>query len=446
MDKATRILGCRLGFFVFCLLPTVLVAGWIVRRSRPEFVAAEVAEWQHSLAQQTGLTVTIGSVTYPNYYTARLDALQFADPETGDFVARVRSVEVARSGDAWLVEASQPEVDLPKLRPLLAMLHDRLLRTSAWQAPCELAANELTVHSGELALTLGGLQVRREQTASGSQLACEFRLPEAAANSPASRIAFTRNLHQSPAVTRCELQTAGASLPCNVLGDLLPVLARLGPAARFQGAAWFTTGEEGLSGEVNATLENVDLDGLVTEQYPHELSGLARVQLVPAKMHQGRFVELRGTLQAHDGRISASLVNAAAEHLALQADAAIADLPPASSLPYRQLSLGFHLTEDGLALSGSGDPTRDGVLLASAAGILLQAPPEHRVSPLGLISTLVPDKQLQVPATQQTSLLVKSLPLPSIAPAQTATRPPGHVPTRLAPSRSPDAANTIRER
>ena len=95
MSHSARVFWCRTAFVLFCLVPTLVVAGWLIRRSRPEFIAAEKLEWQRELSQRVGLTVSIENLSYPNYYTARLDNVRLADAETGAVAAHVRSLEIA---------------------------------------------------------------------------------------------------------------------------------------------------------------------------------------------------------------------------------------------------------------------------------------------------------------------------------------------------------------
>lgn len=439
LRRRERVFLCRLGFVLLCLLPTVVVAGWVARNSHPKFLAADVQEWQRELSQRTGLAVSIGGLIYPNHYTARLVDVRLADPETAAVAVQVRSLEIARTSSGWQVSASQPEVHLPALAALSGLLHDRLLRSSAGeQAACEFFARELTLRSADRALTLADVRGVREQRKASVQIALDFQLPERAKTEQPARLTLVRNAQQAPALTRWELQTSAAPLPCFLLGDILPAVANLGSGVCFQGTAWCAAEPAGLSGEVAGTLTNVELDRLVTENFPHQLSGLATLQFSPARIAAGRVTDMRGTLQAADGRISASLLVAAQQHLGLHAAA-----PTGESLPFRQLSLGFQMDQEGLSLTGSGDPTREGVLLASAASVLLEAPPEHRVPAVALISTLVPAGQVQVPATQQTKLLVQTLPTPDLILPQTAARSRAHTPTRLDPSF--DASRAVRE-
>ena len=69
----------------------------------------------------------------------------------------------------------------------------------------------------------------------------------------------------------------------------------------------------------------LDLDALVTEQFPHQLSGRATLDLERAVIDRGQFAELCGTLRAAHGALSPSLLAAAQEHLQLTAGSRFAD-------------------------------------------------------------------------------------------------------------------------
>ena len=199
-----------------------------------------------------------------------------------------------------------------------------------------------------------------------------------------------------------------------------------------------------MSGELAGMFDRVDLDPLVTEQFPHQLSGLAVVRLQRATVESGKLTELRGTLQRRIGAISPSLLAAAAEHLQLAAPANLAAMDPSRAVPFRHLALGFHLSGRTLQLTGSADATQAGALLANAGGPLLAAPPRHATAAVNLLRTLLPDNQYQVPATRQSDALIGLLPVPDLAPARTAAVPGGHTPTRLGPG-DPNSGPAIRQ-
>src|SRR4030095_16428695 len=114
-----------------------------------------------------------------------------------------------------------------------------------------------------------------------------------------------------------QLVTHGASLPCQLAVDFAPQLAHLGRDCQFSGLIQLQESPDRTRGQIAGTIANIDLDALVTEQFPHQLSGQATVRIDQALIDKGKLVELRGTVQAHHGAISPSLVAAAAEHLGL---------------------------------------------------------------------------------------------------------------------------------
>jgi hypothetical protein len=111
-------------------------------------------------------------------------------------------------------------------------------------------------------------------------------------------------------------------------------------------------------------------------------------------------------------------------------------------VPYQQISVEFQLDGRSLSLIGRADPTQPSVLIASASGPILTAPPNHSVAAVSLLRALLPDRELQVPAARQTSALIGLLPIPDTAPASLA-RTATHTPTRLAPAATPQP--TIRQ-
>src|SRR5205814_1301130 len=114
-----------------------------------------------------------------------------------------------------------------------------------------------------------------------------------------------------------------------------------------------------------------------------------------------------------------------------------------AAIPFRQLAIGFHIVGNALTVSGSADPLREGVLVANAAGPILAARPQHSVATIGLLRTLLPDDDYQVPATRQTDALVRLFPLPDAASAKMA-RLPTHTPTRLAPATAHPPQSAVR--
>lgn len=437
MQNPTRVLLCRLGVIAFCLLPTTVVGGWIVHRTSGRFSIAQKAEWERELTSRLGLIVEIESVAYPGPAHARLTGPRLLDPETRALVAAADAIDVHSTAAGWQIEAWQPRIEANQLPLLHAAVDERLLRSPGLEATtCELTSRDLTILGGEDTMTLVEVTARLESTPTGPALLATFRLPNSQPTSNPLTLTIHRDRQISPPQTRWQLDTAGHALPCGLLAAIAPNAARFGPHCRFAGSFVADETAAGLSCEAQGILSDADLDALVTEHFPHQLSGLARIQIDRASIETGRLTELCGFLQAQNGAVSHSLLAAAQEHLHLELADNNPSIQPGRPVAFRQLSIGFALRESRLTLTGNADPAQPGVLLANAAGPLLIAPPQHSAPAISLLRTLLPGSEHQVPATRQTDALVRLFPLPDIAPTRIAEREELHIPTRLVPSSS----------
>jgi hypothetical protein len=438
MSAATRILLCRLGCIAFCLAPTTFVGGWTCWRRATNYAVAQREDWERALASRTGLVVEIGSVSYPAPSLARLDDLKFLDPESARPLAAAAACEVFASANGWRVELWQPTIQSEGCGELARVVNDRLLRTAPGSlAPLEVASRELTIVRGRQAQSLLDFAARYAPASAGPEIACEFRLPDASAAH--IRLSCARNRQLVPPATLWQLDTAGQALPCDLLAEFLPGAARLGAACRFTGAASLVSAAGEWSGQAAGRLAPLDLDSLVTEQFPHQLSGLATLDLERLTIGRGRLTGLRGTLRASHGALSPSLVAAAEEQLQLTAGLRTAD-ERTGLVPFQQLAIRFRLDDRTLALAGHADRAQPGVLAASARGPILSAPEGHSVASVSLLRLLLPDSQFQVPATRQTSALVQLLPVPDLI-----TTARAHTPARLAPTPAATPHPAIRE-
>ena len=443
MQNPTRVLLCRLGVIAFCLVPTTVVAGWIVHRTSGRFSIAQKAEWERELTSRLGLIVEIESVVYPAPAHAHLAGLRLLDPETRSLVIAADAVDLQSTTAGWRIEAWQPRIEAGQLPLLQTVLDQRLLRSADLElATCELTARDLTILDGESAMTFVEVTARLESAPAGPTLLAAFRLPDSQPSIKPLTLSIHRDRQVSPPQTRWQLDTAGSALPCSLLALALPDATRFGPHCRFAGSFVASESAAGLDCEAQGTFYDADLDSLVSEHFPHQVSSLARIQIDRARVEAGRLTELNGLLQAQNGAISHSLLAAAQEHLHVTVAEDNASIQPGRPVAFRQLAIGFALRESRLMLTGSADPAQTGVLLANAAGPLLIAPAQHSAPAVNVLRTLLPESEHQVPATRQTNALVRLLPVPNIAPTRTAQRGGLHTPTRLAPGSSSSNAPT----
>ena len=418
LHDRTRRRICVAGFFLLCILPTVLVAGWCVAWHLPGHVSAEARR----LTRQLGLDVTLEGLRHLRPGVVLYEGLELADPETGRSVLRCRLLEARRTKTAdqqgqpqtsLVLIASQPEIDSAGLDRLGRMLQRQ---TGRPEVDVRLAAAEATLLADENSQTLTDLQGGVESLPDGTQAQVSFRLAGIEMLEPI-RIRIARNRQTMPPTTAFELDTGGGAVPCSVLAAGLPILEPLGSRSRFRGYIWANqTSDDRTSGrwngEVTGQLLDVDLGNLVTDRFPHKLSGTGQVTIQSARFRRGRLEDASGTLAAGPGVISRSLMDAAVGRLYLIQG----DEPQASGelVPYEQLALAFAIDSQGLRLQGRCSAGGTDAILVDRRSRLLGAPLLQPQPVVALLQALVPASEVQVPATRQTDWLMRHLPVPQV--------------------------------
>jgi hypothetical protein len=408
---------CRVAFLALCMLPAAGVLAWSGWRAGTWHRQACAAE----LSRAVGLQVSCTALSYPRPGIMLYQGVELSDPETAAPLARMRFLETGGSGgtSAWV--ASQPEFDAVQLRDFWQLVDRRLREASDTATTTRLSAAEATLHwpAGSQTLTDVHGQISMPGAAGGPRTATlSFRIAGIEMPEPI-RLRVTRerdgdaageaNPNGSQLKTTLELHTSGAALPCATLAVPLGVANRLGGSAKFRGSVWATATTEGWEGELSGQFTDVDLQNLVSEQFPHRLSGTAEITVQKARFSHGRLEEAVGTLSAGPGVVSQSLVSAAVEYLHLVPG-------PANShadmlRQYEQLALAFVVDSAGLTLHGqcAGAP---GVVMRLGDGTVLGEAGGPSGPLVALVRTLVPRSEVQVPATRQSDWLIERLPVP----------------------------------
>ena len=421
---------CRAGFMLLCVAPTLATMILAVVRHTPALVAARKSAYETDLSQRLGLAVAFDRLTFPRLGATLLEGVQLSDPETGARIARVRLVEIAETDGGVVILASQPELQGGQLELVWRVLHERILRApSDTRLPAELIAREATVHGQRYSQTVRDLRCLVQPGPTGQRVSCDFRLVGAETGEPV-RFRVFRNRQASPPSTRWELHTGATPLPCAALASYVKAFGCLGEQCRFEGSAWATQAGDGWNGDVSGRFSDVDLDRLVTDRFPHKLSGVAEIEISRARFLRGRLTSAAGSFICDGGVISRSMLTAAVESLHLTSSEAIHE----SNEPlwrYRRLAFGFAMDDDGVSITGLCESTAPGAILTDSQGVLLADPPERVIPTLALVRTLAPQSEIQVPASAETDSLLRALPLPSvIAPRASTARAP-YSPLRL---------------
>lgn len=419
MHDRTRRLICRVAFFALCLLPAAGIFAWTGLRGGKSHTRACAAE----LSRAVGLQVTCAAVAYPRPGVVLYQGVELCDPETAAPLARMRFLETAGSANASAWVASQPELDAANLRDFWQLVDRRLREASQTASTTRLSAAEATLDWPAGSQTLTDVLGQLSMPGAGGEprtATLSFRIAGLDSADPI-RLLVTRERDEatvdsaSPVNVRLktiiELHTSGAALPCAMLAVPLGVANRLGAAAKFRGSVWATETADGWDGELSGQFTDVDLQCLVSEQFPHRLGGTAEITVQKARFRRGRLEEAAGSFASGPGVVSQSFVAAAVEYLRLTPGPG--NTHDDMLRQYEQLAFSFVVDSAGLTLRGqcSGSPgvvmrLGDGAVLGEAAG---------SSGPLvALVRTLVPQSEVQVPATRQSDWLIERLPVPQV--------------------------------
>ena len=164
--------------------------------------------------------------------------IELRDPESHEWLARVRSAEIIKTKRGWAVLLGQPQISSRGLGRLAAILHEHvLLRADGQDVPVQLVASSIELQSQDKSESVLDVRCAVESRPEGAELCVEFR----AATMPADqrvRMRFVRNRQLNPAATGWELHTPATGLPCSVALAWLPALGELGDDCVFQGSVW----------------------------------------------------------------------------------------------------------------------------------------------------------------------------------------------------------------
>ena len=412
LHETTRRHLCRWGFVALCLLPTCAVLGGAYWLHSDDYRRRHEA----ALAERFGLPVTLARVTHPTPTTTRYERVELLDPETRGLLARAEVALAEERGQLLTLQLTQAEISSVFVERLRQWTDDRLrggapgaTRTVRIE-PCDLLMHYPDKSQLRLVELAGQIDLAAAQSV--AKLTCRLERSEAA--EPLT-MRMWRDRSVKPARSGFELATGGA-VPCSMFAPLLPAIPRLGKHAQIDGSLWAVAAPGGWEGALEgpATITQVDLDALVTDQFPHKLSGTAQVVLQAARFSRDRLQQATGSLSAGPGFISYTLLDAAAaEGLALGVAKA---KKPGHSLSFEELAIDFSIDSRGLSLEGQCHGVPAGTLLSMRypdreQPVQVAASPAERQSVAALVRALSTRSDALLPASAEAQSLARLLPL-----------------------------------
>jgi len=404
---------CRATFVALCLAPTTAIAMWGLWRHLPTHTSG----YRAALSQQFGMRAELTAVRHPQPGVELYEGVSLFDRETNALVLRCRVLEVSHDGDSARWTAEQLEMDAEhclKFWELVSRYLEREWATAPAQV--QLAANTVTLRIGEERQTIADVRGRLHRGEPSCEAELAFRI-EGAEDGSMAKLSAVRATEQGPAVTTLSFDTGGIALPCRVFAPLFDAVDPLGPESRFAGTVRAALSGDDWRGEVAGSLEHVELDRLVTARFPHTLDGIAQVDSLKCVFAGGRVTAAAGEVRGGKGRVSRSLLQAGSEWLGLRGfDPGL----PHSAGPtteqmafFHRLAFDFMITPDGLVLTGRCTE-QPGAMLVDSTRVFWTQPAVQPQPVVNLVRVLVPQSEVQVPATAETETLLRHLPLAEI--------------------------------
>jgi hypothetical protein len=438
LSDATRRLVTTGLFVLLCVVPTVVVIAIGLWRGLPGRAAAE----ERRLSLLLGQPVRLASVRELRPGKVLYEGLEILDPETGRILLECDQVRaefdsVRRKGDKAGVPRLRISVDrravvadsLDVFRPVA----DRLLQRRIEGAP-PLAV--LTIERIVLKKLGCEFPAYAEVTLQPQESRIELRFRWKGQTKPVS-LCLVRNRNCVPPVDGFQFISGDdGPIPCSVLSTILPPFPDLGPNSKFQGlingnhvpeGCRRLDGQEYAAGwqlDVRGYLLDIDLEKLVADHLPHEISGTGSLQLEQLQIFAGRIAVMKGSLQATRGRISRDLVASCVQELGLETTFPI--LGPTALLIYDELAVGFHLDGAGLRLFGECHSNPEGAMLVGYA-YRLDAPSRSAgpIRPTKAIAALTSTPEFQLSTSRHASALVRRVPFIPTAPTAIIAAPRG---------------------
>ena len=403
----------RIAFLLLCLVPTVVVIGYA---TVGQFSSA-ATKYEQALSERFNLAVKIDHVAHPKPNKTILTGVKFSELGTNLPVASARVIELVQRDETLYIVVSQPEVQGEMLHYWWDITQQLMkLQQQENSQAVRLVVNDVTIVAPGGKQTLVDFLGRIEPTEQGSPetgsiASAEFRIAGMRAKEKIT-LRVSNHYHDANIESKIHLNTASGSMPCSLLSSILPSLTRLDEAATFQGRIWATQTNERWSGEVSGALREVNLDSLISDQFPHKLSGIADITQLGIKFHDNRVTQAQGELNVTAaGYIGHPLILAAVEHLGLTTSTVLDESQ--SLMTYKKLAFAFKVTTTGVSLFGRCSESDPSVILTNANGPLLREAREQPKATLSLLRALIPQTDAQVPFSQEANHLLPHLPLPS---------------------------------
>jgi hypothetical protein len=419
--ERTRRIICRTMFLLLGVLPTAAVVAWAASFNRE----ANVVEVRERLETATGLKVSFDACRFTRPGCFLLENIAIIDPHTEQAIFQSRLLEISVIDNQRVLSASQPTVEAVGLQKLWPALENAMRRRDSESFTTRLEAAELTMRwpGGMQTFVRCGLTIETNEKGVSAIGDCRF----AHGTQPQiCKLQLDRQILAGQPATSFHFETDDGKLDCGLLIAALGRENQLGAKSSFSGMIDATETPNGWNLGLAGSMSEIDLQSVVSDQFPQQLRGIAEVSGLKAEFQNGRLESAKGELRAGPSYVGGSLLAAAHDRLGMQTIISPSQL--AIAIPYETLALSFAIDSKGLTIKGRcGDRPSGDVIWNAKNEPLMHESSGGPIPVVALVQMLVPDSQIQVPATRQTDWLLRLLPLPDVLPNNPQTAPQARI-------------------
>ncbi|MEC8474090.1 MAG: hypothetical protein VXZ38_05530 [Planctomycetota bacterium] len=434
-ERTQQAIG-RLLFVLCCAGPSILTITWILITCTTWFQNQTTQDLQERMESALGLSVTFESYQHPAPNHWVFANLNLRHPETLKRVGKVREAHWLIQGNDARMLLEQPELEANQIAALWKSIHDRFLcYPDNLKHPLSIAANDLTIKSGNHSFTLSDLDAWVENSQTQSSIVLQLHLADGLNHAP-MMMKVKRNRDKTEVAqsispsTSVSLNTNGTALPCSALADFLPTIESLGSSATFTGNLRWELANNGWSIDLaGSRFTRIELDRLF-ENHAHRLSGNATIELDRCFIAPNeRKSDLTGQIRVEEGLIGKTLLKQFAENLQFKLLETEVWNQFSGDLPYDLIAMGFNINGTQMRLTGICQNERGFENYPSGVAIVLDGYPlaqtfDEAIESVRLLAAIAPLHSVPVPISAQTDWLTNILLPPSRPLPRSQSTPP----------------------
>ena len=347
-------------FLWLALTPVVGVAGYSVLRITPWYQSYQKDLWQRRLSDNLGVNVHFRSIEFPSPNQFRATDLIFANPETGQQILTVETIEVSIDRGGWLVHnVVSPVLNGSQVQLVMDSLHDRFLcRPQSSACLLGLSMPELLISYRTNNFRIQNVKVGFTPTESMSQLLLLFSLDGRESSNRASLSVDRDHIAES---TKWTFKSNNSEIPCHVLSARFPSLRHLGSQASFRGTISGLQNKQNSQISIQGNVHSVDL-AAATLPIGSPIQGLGELRNLTAIISGEGLRQSQGTLISPSCNVDSDWLDRMIASSLLYTDPSSRFskmgpiIPPNYLTRAKNVAVQFTLEEQGLRLSGNSDP------------------------------------------------------------------------------------------